>query len=112
MPFSALSYISQILYGGVPIADPLTSNVIIFQPNAGSTAPRPIIHRIITINEDGTYQTKGDHNKKQLTFNTDPLYHTDETKIKKEQIIGKAVFKIPFLGWPKIWATELMNAFV
>ncbi len=34
-----------------------------------------------------------------------------ETHITQEQIVGKAVIKIPLLGWPKIWATELMKAF-
>ena len=89
---------------------PKMGDIIIFKPNSDSTAPRPIIHRIVKINEDGTFQTKGDHNGKQLTKENN-IYNTDETHISEEQIIGKAIIKIPYLGWPKIWLTELINAF-
>lgn len=87
---------------------PKLGDIIIFKPNKDSIAPRPIIHRIVIINPDGTYQTKGDHNEKQLTQDNN-IYYTDETKITNEQIIGKAVFKIPYLGWVKIGAVELIN---
>lgn len=89
---------------------PKLGDIIIFQASSGSTAPRPIIHRIVKINEDDSYQTKGDHNAKQLTPGNN-IYKTDETNIKQEQIVGKAIIKIPYLGWPKIWLTELINAF-
>ncbi|MDP3027068.1 MAG: hypothetical protein Q8N63_05130 [Nanoarchaeota archaeon] len=89
---------------------PKIGDIIIFKPDSDSTAPRPIIHRIIKINEDKTFQTKGDHNGKQLTKDNN-IYKTDETHISEEQIIGKAIIKIPYLGWPKIWLTELINAF-
>jgi len=89
---------------------PKVGDIIVFKANPESTAPRPIIHRIIKINNDGTYQTKGDHNSKQLTINNN-IYKTDETKIAQEQIIGKAVIKIPLLGWPKIWLTKLIDVF-
>ena len=89
---------------------PKLGDIIIFKPGASSIAPRPIIHRIIDINEDGTFQTKGDHNKEQLTTSNN-FYKTDETTITKEQIIGKAVIKIPYLGWIKIWFTDLINVF-
>ncbi len=65
-------------------------DVIIF--NAGYSAP--IIHRVI---EAGSiYQTKGDNdetNYKQLGV---------EKRILKNQIVGKALFKIPFIGWAKL----------
>jgi len=89
---------------------PKLGDIIIFKANPESIAPRPIIHRIVDINEQGIIQTKGDHNKKQLTISNN-IYKTDETHITQEQIIGKAIIKIPLLGWPKIWATELINAF-
>jgi signal peptidase I len=88
---------------------PKIGDVIIFKANQESTAPRPIIHRIIAINNE-IMQTKGDHNQEQLTSQNN-IYHTDETSIKKDQIIGKAIFKIPYLGWPKIWISEILNAF-
>ncbi len=55
--------------------------------------PLPIIHRIIKINEDGTYQTKGDNNFGQLSF---------EKRVEKEKIYGKVIFVIPRLGYPKV----------
>ncbi|MEK6935224.1 MAG: S24/S26 family peptidase [Nanoarchaeota archaeon] len=89
---------------------PKIGDIIIFKPSQDSTAPRPIIHRIVKINEDGTYQTKGDHNGQQLTSSNN-VYKTDETNIQQNQIIGKAIIKIPLLGYPKIWVTNFINAF-
>lgn len=89
--------------------NPKIGDVIIFKPNRDSMAPRPIIHRIVSIN-NRIIQTKGDHNGKQLTSDNN-IYKTDETSITQDQIIGKAIIKIPYLGWPKIWVTELINAF-
>jgi signal peptidase I len=86
---------------------PEVGDIIIFKPNTESTAPRPIIHRIIKI-ENGIISTKGDHNARQLTIGNN-LYHTDETKIYPEQVIGKATVRIPYLGWVKIWATEIIK---
>lgn len=89
--------------------NPKIGDVIIFKPNPESTAPRPIIHRIVKI-ENGLIQTKGDHNKEQLTVSNN-IYKTDETIITENQIIGKAFLKIPYLGWPKIWLVEFMKLF-
>ncbi len=89
---------------------PKIGDIIIFKVDPKSTAPRPIIHRIVGIDEQGIIQTKGDHNTKQLTSSNN-IYKTDETKISQEQVIGKAVIKIPLFGWPKIWLTDLINAF-
>jgi len=90
---------------------PKLGDIVIFKPNPESRAPRPIIHRIVNINEQGIIQTKGDHNKDQLTISNN-IYRTDETTIKQSQIIGKAIIKVPYLGWVKIWFTELIQAFV
>lgn len=56
------------------------------------TAPtaHPIIHRIISLSP---IETKGDHNAAQLAFEHD---------ISKEQILGKAIIRIPLLGWIKL----------
>lgn len=53
----------------------------------------PIIHRVIKINPDGTLETKGDNNPGQIYF---------EHNIKKEQIHGKVLLRVPYLGWVKI----------
>ena len=66
----------------------------------------PIIHRVVKKwqeNGDYYFQTKGDNNKDSLK---DPI--VDETKINEENVIGNAVFRIPLLGYIKIWAVELI----
>lgn len=63
---------------------------------AGQKAP--IIHRIIKINPDGTFMTKGDHNPSLLQF---------ESRVTNAQIHGKVLFVIPKLGYFKVVATKL-----
>jgi len=67
-------------------------DVIVYE--AGQSAP--IIHRIVKINEDGTYQTKGDHNAGQNPY---------EYSVKKEQIYGRVIFIIPKLGYFKVFSS-------
>lgn len=65
-------------------------DVIIF--NGG--ARYPLIHRVV--GKGDNYSTKGDNyktNSRQLNF---------EKNIPKNQVIGKALFKIPFIGWAKL----------
>jgi len=68
-------------------------DVIIFNGGTGT----PIIHRIIEIkkeNDGYLFSTIGDNNNGQLSF---------EKNIQKEQLVGKAVFKIaPYIGWGKL----------
>ena len=49
----------------------------------------PIIHRVVKI-ENGTYQTKGDN----YNTNCQSYAQLGETRISKENIVGKAYFKI------------------
>jgi len=67
--------------------EPKIGDVIIF--NGG--ASHPIIHRII--DETEPYGTFGDNNPGQLTT---------EKSISKNQLTGKAIFKIPYIGWIKL----------
>jgi len=66
----------------------------------------PIIHRVIAMNEsDGKkfYSTKGDHNCDMGNF---------EYQIPEERVIGKAVWRVPFLGWVKIgfvWLLQIVG---
>lgn len=60
----------------------------------------PIIHRIIKINPDGTYQTKGDNNSGQLPY---------EYSIEEEQIHGKVIFLIPKVGYFKLMFNKLLG---
>lgn len=76
-------------------------DVIVFTPPG---RPVPIVHRIIEKNDDGTFQTRGDaNNGQQLPF---------EKRISPEEIEGKMVFIIPFLGWIKIGFTEILIPFL
>jgi len=55
----------------------------------------PIIHRVVDTN--GVLTTKGDHNCASAGFEQD---------IPQEALVGKAVLRIPLLGWIKIAAVE------
>ena len=73
-------------------------DVIIFRTQGQST---PIIHRIVSYSDvTYTFATKGDNNPGQLYI---------EGTIKKENIVSKAVFKIPKLGWIKLGLVELIS---
>jgi len=71
-------------------------DVIIFE--AGTQ--NPIIHRIIKI-DNGIITTKGDHNAGLLEV---------EKNIRQENVYGKAVFRIPYLGWIKLVFFDIFKA--
>jgi len=71
-------------------------DVIIFSGNA----IHPIIHRLI---DDDPYSTKGDN------YKTNNMQLPSEKEIPKELIIGKAVFKIPYVGWIKLFFFDLFS---
>jgi signal peptidase I len=77
-------------------------DVIVFE--AGKNYP--IIHRVVAIKEiDGNYffETKGDNNPSQIV-----TAELDERNIPDDNIKGVAAVKIPYLGYIKIFATELV----
>ena len=66
----------------------------------------PVIHRVVNktkINDSIVFETKGDHNANQ---------NPDEYFINSKRIHGKAVFRIPYLGYPKIWLFEIYQKFL
>jgi signal peptidase I len=80
--------------GDMPIVQKLdkyaVGDVIVYSlPNQNV----PIIHRIIKINEDGSYMTKGDNNPALLPF---------EASVSPQQIHGRVIFIIPKLGYFKV----------
>ena len=85
-----------LILQGVPPEQLGMGDVIVFSPILGQT---PIVHRIIEINPDGTFQTKGDANIGQLPF---------EKRIYPEQIHGKEIAVVPMLGWIKIGMNEFV----
>ncbi len=84
----------MIVYGR---AQPKIGDVIIFNANT----QHPIIHRIVSINK-GVIQTKGDNNDGQLSV---------EKNISENAIVGKAIVRIPKLGWLKLAFAGIFNAF-
>lgn len=53
-----------------------------------------IVHRVYRINADGTLKTKGDNNE----TNSQP----DPWVVEPEWIIGKMIYRVPYLGYPRI----------
>jgi len=71
-------------------------DVIVY--NGGSSYP--IIHRVIKVNEPSAYLVKGDNN-------------SDKDPVVVKESVGKAVIRIPFLGFIKIWFIDyLFNPFM
>jgi len=94
-----------ILKGNSP-QDLKTGDVIVFK----ARQPDPVIHRIVKKWEEQDeyyFQTKGDNNPSSISN-----HDIDETRISEKQVIGKAVFKIPYLGYIKIWFVGLISLVV
>ena len=79
-------------------------DVLVFQSAYGN---EPIIHRVVAISGDESsgfvYQTKGDHNGDSGNI---------DTNIQQDAVYGKAIFRIPFLGWIKIAFMWLFSPFI
>jgi len=84
----------MVVYGRF---QPEVGDVVIFNANA----KHPIIHRVISV-DGSTIATKGDNNEGQLP---------SEKFIKEDALVGKAVFRIPKIGWLKLIFVEIANAF-
>jgi hypothetical protein len=93
----------MILKGSIP-ENVHIGDVVVFS----SLKSDPIIHRVVGKRTDETllFQTKGDNNRASIESNL-----LDETQIHEDSIIGKAVFRIPFLGYIKIWFVEIIMMF-
>ncbi|MFH1649684.1 MAG: signal peptidase I [Candidatus Woesearchaeota archaeon] len=68
----------------------------------------PIIHRVVrTWTEEGIlyYETKGDHNERQIQDLT-----LNEKLVRQDKVFGVAVIRIPWLGWVKILAVDSLRA--
>ncbi len=85
-------------------SDIVVGDVLVWRALDGT----PIIHRVVSVRVavDGSYvfATKGDHNADQITSSL-----RAETAITSQQVIGVAVFKIPFVGYVKIMAAKAMG---
>ncbi|MFQ5620897.1 MAG: hypothetical protein ACE5FT_03565 [Candidatus Nanoarchaeia archaeon] len=79
-------------WGSIDVGDVMVFNV--------ARRGDPIIHRVVAV-EQQLYKTKGDNNCGSAPF---------EQEIQSEQVIGKAVMRIPYLGWVKLGFTQLVSA--
>lgn len=97
-----------MLVTGATVENTEIGDIIIFDSNR----PNPIIHRVVNIYEiegETYYTTKGDNyvtNPKPLTSGS-----IDETKVSVNDVQGKALFRIPIVGYVKILAIDLINIF-
>lgn len=90
-----------LLYGSKKFK---VGDVIVFNSNS-NTQLYPVIHRIVKIkyeNGETIYETKGDNNAAQIPF---------EKNIKQQDIIGKAILRIPKIGWVKLVFVEIIRFF-
>ncbi|MGV8086892.1 MAG: signal peptidase I [Candidatus Woesearchaeota archaeon] len=87
-----------IVLKGVTFEELQVGDILVFQ----SKLAYPVIHRVIAKND--LIETKGDHNYNQIRD-----IALNEKYITKDQIIGKAWIKIPYLGYVKILFTQLIQ---
>jgi len=76
-------------------------DIVLFGANEGQT----VVHRIIRWSDKTVgrcYLTQGDAN----TVDDRWLYATGVECLTREQIMGKVVFRIPFVGFPSVWKGE------
>lgn len=83
---------------GTELPNVKTGEVIVY---ASHPDYPPIIHRVVNKQGVEYLETKGDHN-----------VVPDKEKVNEEKLIGKAVLRIPYLGWVKIWFTELIKMII
>lgn len=90
----------MVLFGSKP-ENIKTGNVIVYEAHPDYP---PIIHRVVSEEQEDTttyFQTKGDHNS-----------IPDKEKISEEKFLGRAVVRIPYLGWVKIGFTKLIETII
>ncbi|MBI4140230.1 signal peptidase I [Candidatus Woesearchaeota archaeon] len=103
--FETFPYTSGFNKGDIMILRSATNlkqgNVIVFMTEGRND---PIIHRLVKImtnNGQTIYTTEGDNNCGAIA--------DFEKNIQQKQLIGKAYFKIPLLGWIKIFFVDLLQ---
>lgn len=85
----------MVIYGTEP-KDIKVGDVLVYRSSASGN---PIIHRVVEVKED-SFITKGDSNQA-----------TDQQVVAPSQVedTGKAIFRVPYLGWVKITFTNTVQ---
>lgn len=96
-PFPNGFNVGDILFvRGVPFEEYEVGDIAVFWT---TYLEYPVIHRVIAIDEENrTITTKGDQNGDHIH---------EEIEISEEDIVGKAFFRIPYLGYLKVWVSRL-----
>lgn len=87
-----------IVLTGPPAGKIKLGDIIVFT----KSGPEPIIHRTVRKWErdnESYFETKGDNNARVTSI---------DKSIHEDNVLGKAVFRIPFLGYVKIWFTRFV----
>lgn len=89
----------MLVLKGVPVEDLVAGRddgdiIVYYQPDMDKL----IVHRLYSIEDDGTLRTWGDNNA-----------HMDNWKIQPEWVVGKVIYRVPYLGYPRIVLGELIN---
>lgn len=79
----------MVVVYGAEWEDIQVSDVVVYRTDQAAI---PIIHRVIAKNASAL-ETKGDNNPGQLPF---------ERHVTREQVLGKTVFALPFVGYVKL----------
>jgi signal peptidase I len=74
---------------GVDVFGP--GSVIVFQDPTGGL----LTHRVVAVNDDGSYSTQGDANGQP-----------DSTPVHPSRVIGEGRFLVPLFGLPLVWAQQ------
>ncbi len=108
LPMLAPGYTTASISSGSMMPTLRVGDVVVAADRGGATiAPETIVvyvdprkgdlvtHRVIEVNSDGSYTTKGDMNGRP-----DPI------PIPAENIRGEAVWIVPYVGQPRVWAAQ------
>ena len=100
----------MILKGGEP-KDIKVGEVVVYESYRHSN---PIIHRVVKINVGSDEGDEGQEGQERYNFVTkgDNNGDVDSGVVVEDQIkrTGKAIFRIPLLGWIKIWFVNLVGS--
>ncbi|MFP4118630.1 MAG: signal peptidase I [Candidatus Woesearchaeota archaeon] len=95
------------LKGEEPV-DIHVGDVLVFEAEMENSYP--IIHRVVEKQEteagEFVFETKGDHNAKQINNS-----RINEFDIRKDDIIGVGVARVPYVGYLKIWFVKFLSLF-
>ena len=101
MSIATASMTGTINKGDAVIVDSKDRNFKVGKVIAFYREGKVIVHRLVKIKEKDAeyiYITKGDYNDSE-----------DVWKLKDKDIIGCVNFKIPYIGWPSVSLSEILN---